>query len=325
MGKLVTYLAVGFAIAGLANVTSRAEDYPTKPVTFIVPFPPGGLVDFTARPVAAALERTWKQPAVIANRPGAGGGVGIVAAGTARPDGYTLLFAHPAITSVPASDAVLGRTPSFDRSQYVPIARFVADPLILVVKGDSPFKTFQDVVAAAKKDPGSVSYSSSGAYSAVHLPFEMVAHAAGVKFKHVAYTGGGPALTAVLGNHVHMTMGSPAVLAPQIKSGEIRPLLNTGAKRVSILPDVPTVFDLGYKEAEFYLWVGMFGSSKIPAETITKIREGVARAVKDADFVQQLEKMQLPVEYLDGPDFAKFWKDDGDRIEAAIKRIGKVE
>ncbi|MDP2411524.1 MAG: tripartite tricarboxylate transporter substrate binding protein [Pseudolabrys sp.] len=325
MQKIVTCLIAGIAVAGLAVTTSRADDYPTKPVTFIVPFPPGGLVDFTARPVAAALERVWKQPAVIANRPGAGGGVGIVAAGTARPDGYTLLFAHPSITSVPASDVVLGRKPSFDREQYVPIARFVADPLILVVKGDSPFKTFKDVVDAARKEPGSVSYSSSGAYGAVHLPFEMAAHAAGVKFKHVAYTGGGPALTAVLGNHVQMTMGSPSVLAPQIKSGAIRPLLNTGAKRVALLPDVPTVYDLGYKDAEFYLWVGLFGSAKIPAETIAKVRDGVAKAVKDPEFIQQLQKMQLPVEYQDGPDFDKFWKADAERIEAAIKRIGKVE
>jgi tripartite-type tricarboxylate transporter receptor subunit TctC len=325
MRSILKSLLLGLAMLAMGNATASAQDFPTKPVTFIVPFPPGGAVDFTARPVAAALERVWKQPMVISNRPGASGGVGMIAGANARPDGYTLFFTHPSISTIPAADVIFGRPPSFDKSQFMPLARIMADPLIVVVRADSPWKTFEDFVAAARQAPGTLAYASSGAYGAIHVPSEMLANAAGIKLKHVGYTGGGPMMTALLGGHVQMILFSPAVVAPQIKSGELRPLLNTGAKRVAILPDVRTVLELGYKDAEFYLWCGLFGPAKLPSPITDKIRAGVARAVRDPEFVKHMQNAGLPVEYMDGPDFRKFWMADAERIEAAIKRIGKVE
>jgi tripartite-type tricarboxylate transporter receptor subunit TctC len=325
MQSLLKSLLLGMVMLSLGTTPAPAQDFPTKPITFIVPFPPGGAVDFTARPVASALERVWKQPMVVSNRPGASGGVGMIAGANARPDGYTLFFTHPSISTIPAADAIFDRPPSFDKSQFMPLARIMADPLIVVVRADSPWKTFEDFVAAARQAPGTLAYASSGAYGAIHVPSEMLAHAAGIKLKHVAYTGGGPMMTALLGGHVQMILFSPAVVAPQIKSGELRPLLNTGAKRVAILPDVRTVYDLGYKEAEFYLWCGLFGPAKLPPRIVEKIRAGVAQAVRDPEFMKHMQNAGLPVEYLDGPDFRKFWMADAERIEVAIKRIGKVE
>ncbi len=325
MRSLLKSLLLGLAILALGTALAPAQDFPAKPVTFIVPFPPGGLIDFTARPVAAALERVWKQPMVVSNRPGASGGVGMIAGANARPDGYTLLFTHSSISTIPAADAIFGRPPSFDKSQFMPLALIVADPLIVIVRADSPWKTFEDFVAAARQAPGTIAYSSSGAYGAIHVPVEMLAHAAGIKLKHVAYTGGGPMMTALLGGHVQVTVFSPAVVAPQIKSGEIRPLLSTGAKRIALMPDVRTVYDLGYKDAEFYLWCGLFGPAKLPISIADKIRAGVAQAVRDPEFLKHMQNAGLPVEYMDAPDFRKFWMADAERIEAAIKRIGKVE
>ena len=325
MRCLLKALLLGLAVLALGTTPAPAQDFPAKPITFIVPFPPGGLIDFTARPVAAALERVWKQPMVVSNRPGASGGVGMIAGANARPDGYTLFFTHPSISTIPAADAIFGRPPSFDKSQFMPLALIVADPLIVVVRSDSPWKTFEDFVAAARQAPGTIAYSSSGSYGAIHVPVEMLAHAAGIKLKHVAYTGGGPMMTALLGGHVQMTVFSPAVAAPQIKSGELRPLLNTGAKRIALLPEVRTVYDLGYQEAEFYLWCGLFGPAKLPGPIADKIRAGVAQAVRDPEFLKHMQNARLPVEYMDGPDFRKFWMADAERIEAAIKRIGKVE
>ncbi|HXZ38618.1 MAG TPA: tripartite tricarboxylate transporter substrate binding protein [Thermodesulfobacteriota bacterium] len=325
MRSLLKSLLLGLAILGLGTAPAPAQDFPTKPVTFIVPFPPGGLVDFTARPVAAGLERVWKQPMVVSNRPGASGGVGMIAGANARPDGYTLLFTHASISTIPAADAIFGRPPSFDKSQFMPLALIVADPLIVIVRADSPWKTFEEFVAAARQAPGTIAYSSSGAYGAIHVPVEMLAHAAGIKLKHVAYTGGGPMMTALLGGHVQVTVFSPAVVAPQIKSGEIRPLLSTGAKRIALMPEVRTVYDLGYRDAEFYLWCGLFGPAKLPIPIADKIRAGVAQAVRDPEFLKHMQNAGLPVEYMDAPDFRQFWMTDAERIETAIKRIGKVE
>lgn len=325
MRSILKAALLGLAMLAIAYTPAVAQDYPAKPVTFVVPFPPGGLVDLTARPVAAALERVWKQPMVISNRPGASGGVGMIVVANARPDGYTLLFTHPSISSIPAADVIFDRPPSFDKSQFLPLALIVADPLVVVVKADSPWKTFEEFVAAARKAPGTLAYSTSGAYGAIHLPCEMLAHAADIKLKHVAYTGGGPMLTALLGGHVQMTALSPAQSIPQIKSGQIRALLNTGAKRIPMLPDVRTVFDLGYKDAEFYLWCGLFGPAKLPDAIAEKVRAGVAQAVRDPEYLKLMQNAGLPVEYKDGPDFRKFWLEDAKRIETAIKRIGKVE
>jgi tripartite-type tricarboxylate transporter receptor subunit TctC len=325
MRIILKSLFLGLMILALETVPAPAQDFPTKPITFIVPFPPGGLIDFTGRPVASALERVWKQPMVVSNRPGASGGVGMIAGANARPDGYTLLFTHPSISTIPAADVIFGRPPSFDKSQFLPLALIVADPLVVAVRADSPWKTFEEFAAAARQAPGTLAYASSGAYGAIHVPSEMVAHAAGIKLKHVAYTGGGPMMTALLGGHVQTILVSPAVVAPQIRSGELRALLITGAKRIALMPDVRTVFDLGYKEAEFYLWCGLFGPAKLPAPLAEKIRAGVARAVRDPEFMKHMQNAGLPVEYMDAPDFRKFWMADAERIEAAIKRIGKVE
>lgn len=316
-------LAAGTGFGGLAR--GQAAGFPNKPVQLIVPFPPGGAVDQAGRAIAQALFKVWKQPVVVNTKAGAGGGVGMGAAANAPADGYTLLATHPSIIALPESERLFGRTPPVDRSQFAPIALLVADPLVLVVKGDAPWKTYEEFVADARRRPDTIAYSSSGAYSAVHLPVEMLAHAARMNLRHIPYSGGGPALNAVLGGTVAATAGAPAVLAPHIRSGTLRALVTTGIQRHPLLPEIPSAQELGFKDVEFYLWVGLFAHAKTDPALVQKIRRDVGRAVQEAEFAEHMAKLGAPIDYRDGPAFASFLDQDAARIQAAIKRIGKVD
>jgi tripartite-type tricarboxylate transporter receptor subunit TctC len=300
-------------------------DFPSKPVTLIVPYPPGGAIDQAGRAIAQALFKVWDQAVVVSSKPGAGGAIGIVSVANSIPDGYTLLVSAPALLSVPESDRVFGKTPNFDQSNFVPLALLSADPVIVVVKGDSPWKTFDEFVAYAKKNPDKIPYSSSGPYSNLHLPVEMLSNAAGIKLQHIPYSGGSPAITALLGGQVAMTTGVPGVLAPHIKAGTLRPLLVTGAKRHPQFPDLPTAIELGYKNVEFYLWAGLFAPIKTPDPITQKIRRDIGRAIQDPEYVKNLEKMGVPIDYRDGKEFTDFLSKDQERLSTTIKRIGKVE
>lgn len=323
-GLLAATAAAG--LSGLAGAAlAQAAAFPSRPVQLVVPFPPGGAVDQAGRAIAQALFNVWKQPVVVNNRGGAGGGIGMNAVAKAPADGYTLLATHPSIIALPESERILGRQAAVDLSNFSPLALLVADPLVLVVKGDAPWKTYEEFIADAKRRPDTIAYSSSGAYSAVHLPVEMLASAAGINLRHIPYAGGGPALQAVLSGTVAATAGAPAVLAPHVKAGTLRALVSTGTKRHPLLPDVRTAQEMGFKEVEFYLWVGLFAPEKIDKELEQGIRRDIARAVQDADFVKHMAGLGAPVDYRDAPAFTQFLNQDAKRIQAAIKRIGKVD
>jgi tripartite-type tricarboxylate transporter receptor subunit TctC len=321
--SLIKFLVLFLSITSTFCIAQN--DFPTKPINLISPYPPGGAVDQAARSIAQSLFKVWNQAVVVNTKPGAGGAIGIQSVANANPDGYTLLITAPAILSVPISDRLFNKPPSFDRAQFTPLALLSADPVLLVVKADAPWKNFEEFVAYAKKNPDKVPYSSSGNYSNLHLPVEMIAHATSIKLQHIPYSGGGPALTAVLGGQVALTAGVPGVVGPQIKSGALRPLLITSAKRHPQFPDVPTAVELGYKNAEFYLWAGLFAPVKTPDSLVQKIRKDIARAVQDPEYIQTTEKMGVLIDYRDGKDFDDFLNKDQERLSNTIKGIGKIE
>jgi tripartite-type tricarboxylate transporter receptor subunit TctC len=301
------------------------EAYPARPVQIIVPFPPGGVADLVARPLAAALEKNLKQPVVVANKTGAGGAVGMQSASVAKPDGYTLMVALSSISVMPEVDALFGRPSTYKLKDFAPIALLTADPTILVIKKDAPWKTLADFVADAKKRPNEIKYSSSGVYGTMHVAMEMFAHSAGIKLRHIPTGGGGPALTSLLGGHVDCLSGGPNVSIPHIKAGAVRVLANWGEKRLPALPDVPTMKELGYKDVEFYIWSGFFAPVATPPAAIKILREATAKAVQAPDFKAAMEKMETPVYYLDAPEFQKFWDQDAERLIKAVRNIGKVQ
>ncbi len=305
-------------------VAAAQEPFPSRPITLVAPFPPGGVADLTARPVAAAVEKVLKNPVVVVNKTGAAGAVGMSYVANAKPDGYTFLLALSSISIIPEADKLFDRTPAYTMDQLVPIALISADPTILVVPVDRPWKSVKEFVEGAKKRPGEISFSSSGVYGTLHMATEMLSHAAGITLKHVPYNGAGPALTAILGGHVDALASGPAVVLPHIKAGKLRALAGWGAKRVAALPDLPTFKELGY-DIEFYIWAGVFAPRGTPDPVLQKTREAVRQAVQDPDFKAAMAKIETPIAYLDAPEFQKFWDKDAKMLADAIKRVGKIE
>ena len=312
-------------LASLACLAASAQsDYPTRPVTMIVPFPPGGVADITARPVAAAMGTYLNQPVVVENKSGAGGGVGMQYVARAKPDGYTVLLALSSVSIIPEADKVLGRDPMYQLNQLVPIARFTADPTVLAVKADGPYRSVKDLVEAAKKDPGSIPYGSSGNYGTMHVPMEMLASAAGAKMLHVPFTGAGPAVVALLGGQVQALSTGPSTIMGHMKGGKVRVLASWGESRHPALPDVPTLKELGY-DVQFSQWTGLFVPAGTPDAAIAKLRDAARAAINDANFKAALAKVETPVQYLDQPQFRAFWDNDAAKLAAAVRKIGKVE
>jgi tripartite-type tricarboxylate transporter receptor subunit TctC len=290
----------------------------------IVPFPPGGVADITGRPTAAALEKILKQPVTINNRPGAGGKVGNAAVANARPDGYTMMMALSSVSVLPEADKLFEQKPAYTLDQLAPIALISADPVVLVVHPSLPVKNLNELVALAKAKQGQLSFSTSGVYGALHLPVEMFLHAFKLKMRAVHSTGGGPAITLVLGGHVEMTVGGPAAISAQAKAGKLRPIVGWGAKRLEGFPEVPTFKELGH-DIEYYIWAGMFAPKATPEPVIRTLREATKKAVEDADFKTAMARVNSPVNYLDAPEFAKYWAADAKRLADVVRIIGKVE
>jgi tripartite-type tricarboxylate transporter receptor subunit TctC len=307
-----------------ASAALAQSDYPNHPITMIVPFPPGGVADITGRPVAEAMGRYLKQPVIVENKAGAGGGGGMQYVSKAKPDGYTLLMALSSISIIPEADKILGRDPMYQYEQLVPVARFTADPTVLAVRADGPYKSVKDLVDAAKAKPTGIPYGSSGNYGTMHVPMEMFSQSAGIKMLHVPFTGAGPAIVALLGGQVEALSTGPSTVIPQAKGGKVRILATWGDRRHPALPDVPTLKELGY-DAQFSQWTGLFVPAGTPEPVVAKLREAAHFAAEDANFKAALARVETPIQYLDQPQFRTFWDTDLKRMADAVKRIGKVE
>lgn len=322
---MIRTLTTTLAMLLMVTAAAAQEPFPTRPVTMINPFPPGGLADLTGRPLASAMEKVLKQPVVVSNKPGAAGAVGTQSVASAKPDGYTILITVPAITTLPEVDKLFGRTPVYTRDQFAPLALINADPTIIVVNSELPYKSVKDLLDDAKRRPGEIVFSSSGIYGASHVPMEMLLQVAGgLKMRHLPTTGGGPAMTAVLGNHAQLWCSPPAVASPHIKSGKVRPLAVTGASRHPSFPDVPTLRELGY-DVEYYLWIGMFAPRNAPAPAVKTLREAIKQAVADPAFKTAMDKIQTPIAYKDADEFRAWWDAEAVRLAEVIKKIGRVE
>ena len=319
---LATIVALLALIAPSAVI---AQDvFPSRPITIVNPFPPGGQADLTGRPLAASLEKVLKQPVVLTNKPGAAGAVGMQSVAVAKPDGYTITITVPAISTIPEVDKLFARPPVITRDQFAPVARINADPCLIVVNAERPWKSVKELVDDAKRRPGEITFSSSGIYGASHVPMEMMLQAAGAKMRHLPTTGGGPATTAVLGGHADLWCSTIGPATPHVKSGKFRALAVTSTARQQYFPDVPTLKELGY-DVEYYLWIGLFAPKATPAPVMKAWRDAVRQAVEDPAFKSALEKVQSPLAYQDADDFKTWWDADAARLAEVIKKIGKVE
>jgi len=312
--------------AVLASSPAPAQEaYPTRAITIISPFPPGGATEVVTRPLAAAMEPLIKQPLVIETKAGAAGQVGAQFAATAKPDGYTLLSHITSISGFAEVDRLFGRPVKFTNADFIPIARVVADPCVLIVNDRQSYKTLKEFVDDARKRPNEIIFSSSGLYGALHIPTALFAKAAGdLKLRHLPTAGGGPALTALLGNNSHVLVSSISAAMTQIRAGKARPLAMFGAERAKSLPDVPTMKELGYN-VEYYLWVGLFAPKGTPERIVTYLRDNIKTAAHGEPFANALKNLGQDLAYLDQAEFKAFWDADAKRIEDAVRQIGKVD
>ncbi len=323
MRVIAALAALALVVAPTAAVRAD-EAWPQRPITMVVPFPPGGVADVSARPVAAALEKILGQSVVVLNKGGAGGSIGTATVAAAKPDGYTLLMGLASISTLPEADRLFARPAAFELKQLLPLARVTADPTLLVVTSDSPWRTLKDVVDAAKQRPGAIPYSSSGNYGTYHIATEMFTSVAGIKMSHVPYNGGGPALRAILAKEVELGLLGPSVAAGNISAGKLRALASWSNSRLPQFPDVPTLKELGY-DVEYYIWSGVFAPAGTPEPVVAKLREALKRAINDDGVRNALATAGSPVAYLDAPEFGKFFEADAARLGEVVRRIGRID
>ena len=322
MNRRSTLLAA--LLLSAAFGASAQGSWPTRSITMIVPFPPGGLADLVARPVAEAMSRELGQPVVIENKAGAGGGIGMSLAAKSKPDGYTILMALSSLTVIPEADLLLGRTPMFMLNDLRAVARYTADPTVLAVRAESPWKSVQEFVDDAKKRPGAINYGSSGNYGTMHVPMEILAQVSGSKLTHIPFTGAGPAVVALLGGQIDAVSTGPATVLQHVKAGKLRVLGHWGNGKLGSMPDVTSLKDAGFN-AEYAQWSGLFIPSATPEPIAQRIRAAARAAAQDAKVKEVILGAGSPVQFQDSPDFEKYVQADAKRMVDVVKKIGKVE
>ena len=320
--KFCKWLIALFLI--LSNAFSFAEDpYPNRPITMIVPNPPGGSSDANARVLSDLLQKSLKQPVVVNFKPGVGGQIGNSFVAKSKPDGYNILMGLSSIMVSPEAERGQGKSSLYEVDQLVPVAMISNDPMVMLVNANSPWKTLADVVKAAKEKPNTINYSSSGNFGPIHLSVVMFEFAAGIKLVQVPFGGGGPSMMALLGNQVEITTAIPSVAIPQIQSGKVRPIAVSGAKRIKLLPNVPTYRESGF-DAEFNIWNGVFVPQGTPDSIIKTLRDSIREVANSGEMEAAMQQRGMIYEYLDMSEFKKFAKEDGDRMVRAVKQIGKL-
>src|SRR4051812_36139906 len=317
--KFTAALPLGHGAASAAQAQSA---WPTRTITLIVPFPPGGTADIAARPLAAHLAEKLGRNVVVENKGGAGGGIGHAYVARAEPDGYTIMTALPSLAVIPEATRLQGKVPTYEIDQFVPLARMFADPPLLTVKKSSPWKTLDDFIKDVTANPGKIAYGTSGYLGTVHLAMEMFLHAAGLKMVHVPYQGGGPSFSALLSDQVPVVPSMESIGKGEFDAGNMRVLAQWGTERLPNFPDSPTFQEAGYPDVVYILWTGVFAPKKTPEPVTSILRDTIRAFMQEKAVVERFVTAGSQVSYLDGPDFARFLEADTERLLKVVRKIG---
>jgi len=308
-----------FALAA-ACLSVHAQDYPSRPIRFIVGFVPGGVADLLARALGQKLTEAWGQQVIIDNRAGAGGIISMQIAGKSAPDGHTLLMGSSTQFSItPALQSNLPYDPIRD---YMPLSRAAITPVMLTVQATHPARTLQDLVKLAKAKPDSMSYGSTGYGGGPHIAGEHFRRAAGIEIQHIPFKGGGEAVTALLGGHVHMSFGAVSTSLPHLRSGRMRALGVTSAKRLTAVPDVPAFAEAGLPGFEVVQWFGVFAPAGLPQPIVSRLNAALVKALAAQDLRDRFAAQGVEAVSSNPAEFAAYVKNEAVRWARALKEMG---
>jgi len=304
MKKNIYCIFLGFSI--LTSSITNAEDYPTKPIHIVIPFPPGGGADVLMRPLSKKLNEILGQPIILDNKPGANGNIGALFTAKSSADGYTLLVGN---SSIPISVSLyrnLGYSPLKDLTM---VSLITIAPSTLVTNPMFPAKNVSDLIRLAKAQPGKINYGSAGSGSTPHLGMEMLGLATGAKFTHIPYKGSGPAVTALLGNEVDVLITNTSTILSQVQAKKLNPIAVTSLNRSPIMPDLPTIAEIvpGF---EVKTWYGLFGPANLPKEIVNKLNAAIVEAIRTPEIKEQLIRSGYEPETTTPEGFLQLMKDD---------------
>jgi tripartite-type tricarboxylate transporter receptor subunit TctC len=262
------------------------QQYPVRPVRFVVPFSPGGSTDTLARTLGVKLADGLGQQVVVDNRPGANGNIGMEIVAKSPPDGHTIVLGY--IANLAIAPSLYAKLPFDPVKDYAPITQIASSPNVLTAHPSVPAKTLKELIALAKAKPGQVSFASTGVASVGHLTGELLNNLAGVRITHVPYKGSGQAITDLLGGHVQVMYSGFSSTMPHIKSGKLRALAVTGAKRSDALPEVPTIAEQGYPGVEATAWYGVLAPARTPRPVVTRLHGEIVKALRMPDVKERL-------------------------------------
>jgi len=299
--------------------TAYGAEYPNKTIQIINPFPPGAVTDIVARLLAPKLTASLGQQVVIVNKAGGGGAVGIQAAKDAAPDGYTILVTPPPIALIP----IVNKNSAFTLKDFAPLALATSSPNTTVVKADALWKSFEEFIADAKKNPGQFTYGSAGPGTTPHFIGELVKLKTGIDLTHVPLGSESAAATALLGGHVNIAFLTLGTTRSHIEAGGMRALAVASNRRLKDFPNLPTTVEKGHPELNLKVWVGFFAPAKTPPPIIKRLAAALNDALKDPEAAASIEKAQALIENLGPGEFAKFLAEE-ERKWSEVARVAKI-
>ncbi len=299
---------------------AQTDAWPSKPIRTVVPFPAGGGTDIVARDVTQKISAATRWTFVIDNKPGSGGNLGIDSAAKAAPDGYSLVIGQTSNLAI--NPSLYAKLPYDPVKDLAPIGLIGNAPLVLVTAADSPFKSLADVIKAAKAQPGHINYATSGNGTVAHLATELFQREAAIKLTHIPYKGAAQGINDVIGGQVQLYVSSVPTLLGHIKSGKLRALATTSARRTDDLPQTPTVAESGYKGFEAVTWFGLLGPARLPAAVQAQINTELNKALAAPDLRKKLEDQGLNITPSSPDDFARLIKADIAKWSVVVKESG---